>query len=71
MRSDTKNPLPARTITRFLSSVAETHPVVPEHFRLEDIISKSCRRKRRKYRQTPRVSGTTPEIPWYWSKPED
>ncbi|EHX5013163.1 hypothetical protein K3Z00_004347 [Salmonella enterica] len=68
MRSDTKNPLPARTITRFLFSVAETSPTVPEHFRLEAIISKSCRRKRR---QTPRISGTTPEIPWYWSKPED
>ncbi|EAT5800814.1 hypothetical protein BU792_22675 [Salmonella enterica] len=68
MRSDTKNPLPARTITRFLSSVAETRPAVLEHFRLEAIISKSSRRKRR---QTPRISGTTPEIPWYWSKPED
>ncbi|EAO4079244.1 hypothetical protein JGX82_004691 [Salmonella enterica] len=68
MYSDTKNPLPACTITRFFSSVAETRPVVPEHFRLEAIISKSCRRKRR---QTPRISGTTAEIPWYWSKPED
>lgn len=68
MCSDTTSPSRIHATTRFFVSGTHPHPTPPKHFRLEAIISKSFRRKRRR---SPRVSGATPEIPWYWLKPED
>lgn len=52
MSSDTTNPSRTYAVTRFFISGTQPQLTPPEHFRLEAVISKSFRKKRR---DSPRV----------------